>query len=128
MCGMETNAPEHFMCPISMVIMTHPVRTETGHVFERRAIMEWIYFGKATCPLSRRPLHPSRFVIDSSLEQEIRQWRQENQVPEVDDEEDDSDADLDYTSMHVDRLVCLRQKILQARDQRIDHLRIQATM
>ncbi|CAB9517735.1 Putative E3 ubiquitin-protein ligase LIN [Seminavis robusta] len=134
MSDMEINAPEHFVCPISMVVMSHPVKTENGHVFERSAIMEWIYFGKATCPLSREPLHPSKIVPDAELEEEIKQWRLENNIPAPTETSDDDDkpiiikprkmvverANSDPNMSHI---MSLREKILKNRDQRVASLR-----
>lgn len=131
--AMTTDAPQRFLCPISMTVMSHPVRTEAGHVFERQAIMEWMYFGKATCPLSRKPLHPSSMKRDRVLEQEIRQWRLENNTPvEENEPEEDEDEDLRLTfseqlptSRHqpseekMTHLLSLRTKVLQNRDRRL---------
>lgn len=129
MCqAMTIDTPERFLCPISMTIMSHPVRTEAGHVFERQAIMEWIYFGKATCPMSRMPLHPSAIKPDHALEQEIRQWKLENKIP-VESEPDDEDEELDeplvlpkptviLPKSNMSHLMSLRAKVLQSRDRR----------
>jgi U-box domain len=129
---MDIIAPEHFVCPISMVVMTHPIRTETGQVFERRAILEWTYFGKATCPMSRKPLHPSRFVRDTGLEQEIKQWRLTNNIPAADEEEDDSEeftfvpeSAKKNICIKMDHILGLREKVLKNRDRRIASFRQQ---
>ena len=130
------DTPDRFLCPISMVLMSHPVRTETGHVFERRAILEWCYFGKATCPMSRKPLHPSGFVRDVALEEEINLWRQKHNLPmaadedhEEDYEEEDSDDDEEDEILPTGKvlqkndqmgdLLHLRAKVLQNRDRRL---------
>ena len=127
--------PERFLCPISMTMMLHPVRTETGHVFERKSILEWCYFGKANCPMSRKPLHPSGFVRDVALEKEIQLWREKHNFPLTSDEEDsDEDDDEDFDSeaevcrqqreahvpnMKMAQLMQLRAKVLQNRDNKL---------
>ena len=123
---MTVDAPEHFLCPISMTIMSHPMRTEAGHVFERRAILEWIYFGKATCPLSRKPLHPSTIKPDRALEQEIRLWKLQNNMPVENDQEDDDEDDekplkasVVMPRENMSHLLSLRTKVLQNRDRRL---------
>ena len=125
----STEAPERFLCPISMTVMSNPIRTETGHTFERKAIMEWIWFGPATCPMSRKPLHPSTLARDTALEQEIRRWRLENNIPcEAEPEDDDeSESEGDDFSVHSEpieetdmaRIMSLRERVLQSRDRRV---------
>lgn len=127
------DTPDRFLCPISMVLMSHPVRTETGHVFERKAILEWCYFGKANCPMSRKPLHPSGFVRDVALEEEINLWRRKHNLPiaadedheedsEEDSEEEDESIPTGKTLQQNDKmrdLLLLRAKVLQKRDRRL---------
>ena len=138
-----SDTPEHFLCPISMVVMSHPIRTETGHVFERRAIMAWMYFGKGNCPMSRKPLHPSGFVRDVQLENEIKEWRRTHSLPASEDDEHNDDDELDTQdpakeglilrqllapasglapeSDKMTELLQLRNKILLNRDRRLAH-------
>jgi len=135
--------PDHFLCPISMVIMSHPVRTETGHIFERRAILEWIYFGKATCPMSRKPLHPSEFVLVTELQREIEEWRRaHNLVQDGDDEDSENEEEENeerprlgstkraalplQSKILPDRLRELRNKVYQRRDRRLAQFRQQS--
>lgn len=76
--------PDHFFCPLTLEVMKVPFRdSTTGQVFERHAILEWIWHGEnPTCPLTRKPLHPSNFQIDHELQLEIIEWEwdQEDQV------------------------------------------------
>ncbi|CAB9531963.1 expressed unknown protein [Seminavis robusta] len=130
------NAPQHFLCPISMEVMSHPLQHKvTKHSFERSAIMEWIYFGKATCPLTRTSLHPEDFVENTKLLQEIQQWKNEHQIIE---DEDDLDASFSLKISSValpapcttktaapssepqslKHLMSLRNKVLRNRDAR----------
>ncbi|KAK7247679.1 ubiquitin-protein transferase, partial [Aureococcus anophagefferens] len=51
----EDDAPEEFLCPISMEVMQDPVIAADGHTYERRAIEAW--FERAqTSPTTNEPL------------------------------------------------------------------------
>ena len=76
--------PEHFLCPLTLEVMDDPVQHKvTKHNYERGAILHWIYFGSATCPLTRQPLDPSDFEDNQELQQEIRAWRGEDEKSNV---------------------------------------------
>ncbi|CAB9519709.1 Putative E3 ubiquitin-protein ligase LIN [Seminavis robusta] len=90
----KAKAPEHFICPLTLEIMKHPMQQKgTQNNYERGAILEWIYFGKATCPMTRRVLHPGDFVENTVLEREIESWREKYGVLDesADDDEDNGD-------------------------------------
>ena len=68
----EDDAPEEFLCPISMEVMQDPVIAADGHTYERRAIEAW--FERAqTSPTTNEPLphvnlipnHTIRSMINS---------------------------------------------------------------
>ena len=76
--------PEHFVCPLTLEVMDDPVQHKvTKHNYERGAILHWIYFGNATCPLTRQPLDPSDFQDNQTLQKEIRAWRGEEEKSNV---------------------------------------------
>lgn len=90
----ERDAPQHFYCPLTLSLMKHPMQQKgTSKNYERGAILEWIYFGKATCPLTRQKLHPSDFEANPELQAEIAQWRKTNGMT------DDSDQDMDKSDI-----------------------------
>lgn len=91
---MSTSPPERFICPLTMEVMENPVKhIETGVIYEKEAIMHWLYFGgNATCPLTRLPLHPSELHLDVALMESIKEWKTKN-CPEMNDEEDENDDD-----------------------------------
>ena len=71
----EDDAPEEFLCPISMEVMQDPVIAADGHTYERRAIEAW--FSRArTSPVTNEPLehlhlipaHTIRSLIQRRLE------------------------------------------------------------
>ena len=76
-----TTVPDHFLCPLTLDVMQDPVQhKETGHCFERKAIMDWICVGNGTCPLTRKPIKPSDLVQNVNLQDEIVIWQQLNDV------------------------------------------------
>jgi len=136
--------PDHFLCPITQEIMANPIRTESGHSFERKALYEWVFFGSnPTCPLSRKPLHPSNFVRDLKLEREIQQWKLLNKMP-LSNQEDDDDTEAEEEEVVIvpatkktaqqqqesilehlvegaklDKLMSIRDRVLYNRERRI---------
>ncbi|CAB9518267.1 Putative E3 ubiquitin-protein ligase LIN [Seminavis robusta] len=72
------SAPRRFVCPLTLDVMENPVTNkETGKTYEKKAILEWVYLhGHATCPLTRKPLHPSDLQEDDVLQYEISQWKE----------------------------------------------------
>lgn len=129
------SAPEHFTCPLTLELMSHPIQHKTTkHNFERGAIMEWIYFGKATCPLTRITLHPNDFVANAELKQEINQWKKEHKITVCGDDDLDCSCNAALESRRVQasktqnseappsdlkHLMSLRNKVLQNRDARV---------
>ena len=63
--------------------------------------MEWIWFGKGTCPLTRKRLHPSNFQLDASLQQEIREWKKQNGTQQS-RETDEADEELNDKRLEED--------------------------
>lgn len=83
------NAPRKFVCPLTLQVMKHPMQQKgTKTNYERRAILEWIYFGKGTCPLTRKKLHPGDFQENLFLKREIDHWCRMNGL-DVEEEEED---------------------------------------
>lgn len=101
--GSQISPPQHFICPLTLEIMSVPMQHKvTKHNFERKAIFEWIYFGKATCPLTRKKLHPEEFVEHVALRRKIDDWKAQhgwNDKGKDEDDEDDSDSDSDDDSV-----------------------------
>ena len=102
--------PEHFLCPLTLEVMKVPMQhKETKHNYERKAIFEWIYFGKATCPLTRKVLHPEEFVENVRLRKEIEFWKAKNGM-----DDDDSEDELDQSDV-IPNLSPEEEKEQQAR-------------
>ena len=82
MCNANTSAPQRFVCPLTLDVMQHPVtHKETGKTFEKGAILAWMFVHhKSTCPLTRKPLHPSDLEDDDILQYEIKQWKEVSEM------------------------------------------------
>ncbi|CAB9509820.1 Zinc-finger of the MIZ type in Nse subunit [Seminavis robusta] len=138
----KAKAPERFVCPLTLEIMNHPMLQKgTKNNYERGAILEWIYFGKATCPLTRRKLHPGDFVLNEPLQREIEQWREKYDMQDESAQEEDMDSSelvptltpeeeqrnqkrlsLVQTKRNgsTKNLMGLRERILRKRDARVE--------
>lgn len=51
----STDIPDEYICPITMQIMTDPVILTDGHVYERKAIEQWLTTHD-TSPISKQPV------------------------------------------------------------------------
>eukprot|EP01026_Neomeris_dumetosa_P005809 TRINITY_DN11747_c0_g1_i8.p2 TRINITY_DN11747_c0_g1~~TRINITY_DN11747_c0_g1_i8.p2 ORF type:complete len:184 (+),score=11.28 TRINITY_DN11747_c0_g1_i8:164-715(+) len=73
--------PELYCCPITRDLMVHPVLLiESGQVFEKEAILNWIKSGKNTCPVAGSILEEIHLQTIYPLKSAIHQWAQENGV------------------------------------------------
>ena len=96
------DAPNEYICPISLEVMKHPVMDRNGNTFEKSAILEWLNRGNTHCPLTRQPLKPSALIPNYSLKLSIDTWVREH-MNEINsnsssrnlrhDENDDDDDD-----------------------------------
>lgn len=137
------NAPQRFVCPLTLQVMKHPMKQKgTKKNYERGAIMEWIFFGKATCPLTRKKLHPGDFKPNLILRREIQHWRRMHGLMDEQSESDhlDNSSDLVVQTLTPEQeraqqnrlvrqiskgsennleLMGLRDRILKNRDDRV---------
>jgi len=103
--------PSHFLCPMTLEVTKVPMEhKETKHNYERKAIFEWIYFGKATCPLTRKKLHPDDFVENVRLRKEIEFWKSKHGVGH-----EDSEDELDDSGIFIPDLSLEEEKAQQTR-------------
>ena len=75
---LEIEAPEEYICPLTLDVMEDPVMSKYGQSFERSEILEWLKAGHGVCPLSRRPLSLQDLVTNHGLRMRISEWRKEN--------------------------------------------------
>jgi hypothetical protein len=85
----QLNVPQDHICPITLLVMIHPVVTRHGKNFERSAILNWLSENDV-CPLTRKPLRPSDLTRNGGLRAKIVIWRQGNGFPEPTEEEADA--------------------------------------
>ena len=71
--------PHHFVCPLTLEIMTDPLHSKYGHDFERAAILDWLDQND-TCPITRQPLSPSMLISNTSLRLRIHAWKGAHEV------------------------------------------------
>lgn len=82
LCNAEKQQPpQYFICPLSKQIMSKPVRTPNGLVFERDVIFNWYKTISHSCPLTMIPLKLTDLVHDSNLEREIQEWQKRYATP-----------------------------------------------
>lgn len=80
--------PAAFLCPITLQVMNNPTTDQvSGHTFERATILEWIQRGRATNPLTRRPLYAGDLAPNETLKRQIRQWKKEHGMRQETEEE-----------------------------------------
>jgi U-box domain len=132
--------PDHFLCPISLEVMQYPVYDRrTGHVFERRAILEWMFiYGNGTNPLTRRPMGVSDLARNFQLQFEITEWKKKHHpalvVESNNDDDCSTESELELEDQgcqngsidcffedqeRISRLHGIRQRVLDRRNQQI---------
>jgi U-box domain len=74
----EIEAPEDYLCPLTLDVMTDPVMSKYGQSFERSEILQWLGSGHGVCPLSRRPLSLQDLVTNHALKLRISEWRKDH--------------------------------------------------
>jgi hypothetical protein len=72
--------PEYFFCPLTLGVMSDPLVSMHGQNFERNAILQWLYEGNSTCPITRQTLTPSMLIPNAQLRLRIRAWHFANKV------------------------------------------------
>jgi U-box domain len=70
--------PSEYLCPLSNVIMTHPLISRYGDNFERSAIYQWFDAGFNFCPITNHALTPSGLLPNIMLSQKIQKWKNEH--------------------------------------------------
>jgi hypothetical protein len=66
--------PQRYLCALGGTLMSDPVLTPRGHMFDREAIEDFIE-RQGKCPITGQPLEPSDLVRDDVLRDEISQYR-----------------------------------------------------
>ena len=82
----DESIPEHFVCPLTLEMMTDPLVSKHGHNFERKAVLKWLEKGNTTCPITRQPLTMSMLIPNVSLRLRIKAWKSANEVAQLCDD------------------------------------------
>lgn len=71
--------PSDFLCPLTRQIFNRSVTIETGHTFERHAIVQWFEKGMRTCPVTGQELE-SLSIPDTNrvLKRLVENWKFEH--------------------------------------------------
>ncbi|TVU28448.1 hypothetical protein EJB05_19965, partial [Eragrostis curvula] len=70
----EPAVPSHFLCPISLEMMRDPVTGPTGITYDRGSVEAWLERGRATCPVTGRPLRAEELVPNHATRRVIQEW------------------------------------------------------
>ncbi|CAN1259302.1 U-box domain-containing protein 20 [Linum perenne] len=74
----EVVVPTHFLCPISLDLMTDPVTLSSGISYDRDSIETWLKGGNFTCPVTNQNLLTFDLVPNHSLRRMIQDWCVQN--------------------------------------------------
>ena len=89
--------PDHIICTIQKTLLKDAVQDDKGHIFERKAIEEWLKNNK-TCPTCRQPitkLIPNRAITEAA--EEVRKLHQPVRIPV------EKDVDLNKAELLISR-------------------------
>ncbi len=67
--------PDHFICPITHSLMIDPVSAADGHMYERRAIVDWLV-GHSTSPMTGAELKVTTLFPNHTVRGFIRTWQE----------------------------------------------------
>lgn len=70
--------PQHFLCPISLELMSDPVILSTGITYDRFNIQKWLNSGHNTCPVTNQVLPSKDLLSNLVLQRLINTWRFNN--------------------------------------------------
>ena len=69
---LEENVPKEFLCGISHSVMSRPMVSPAGHVFEASSIEAWLQKHGPVCPISHAHLVLDELTLDRELMHRIR--------------------------------------------------------
>ncbi|EOA27236.1 hypothetical protein CARUB_v10023345mg [Capsella rubella] len=67
-------APQYFICPISLEVMDDPQLAADGFTYEAEAIRTWLESGHETSPMTNKKLLHTNLVPNLALRSAIQEW------------------------------------------------------
>ncbi|KAL5207837.1 hypothetical protein ABZP36_032272 [Zizania latifolia] len=71
---LTVDVPDQFLCPVSLDVMRDPVTAPTGITYDRESVEGWLERGRATCPVTGRPLRLEELVPNHATRRMIQEW------------------------------------------------------
>jgi hypothetical protein len=71
------DCPDEFRCMIDHKILTKPMRTAEGHVFEEKTLEQWMTSCGSVNPITQAPLTMDMCTVDKELQKKIVKWFKE---------------------------------------------------
>lgn len=68
------DTPTPYLCQLTRRLMSEPVKSIYGHVYEKSAITQWLSQQGRICPLTGAPLSDTNLSPMNDLAEEIREW------------------------------------------------------
>lgn len=72
--------PSHYLCPLSLELMSDPVIISSGQTFERAVIQKWLDKGLERCPKTGNKLSHKNLIPNHTVKALITNWCNENNV------------------------------------------------
>ncbi|XP_067301234.1 WD repeat, SAM and U-box domain-containing protein 1-like isoform X2 [Pseudorasbora parva] len=72
---LDSDGPDHFLCPITRELMKDPVLAADGYSYEREAIESWINTPNRSSPMTNLPLQTTILTSNRSLKMAIQHWK-----------------------------------------------------
>ncbi|XP_073701248.1 WD repeat, SAM and U-box domain-containing protein 1-like, partial [Garra rufa] len=72
---MDSDVPNHFLCPITRELMKDPVIAADGFSYEREAMESWLNTPNRSSPMYNLPLKNTLLIPNRSLKMAIQCWK-----------------------------------------------------
>ncbi|KAL4377202.1 hypothetical protein GQ457_02G003940 [Hibiscus cannabinus] len=72
--------PPHFLCPLSLELMTDPVIVASGQTYDRTSIHKWLGSGLTICPMTRQMLKHTNLIPNHTIKAMVANWCEENNL------------------------------------------------
>merc|ERR1711861_48772 len=72
------DAPKEYRCEIDGKVMTHPLRSPYGNVFEKKTLEKWVSSCGSVCPITGNNLRLEDCQVDQELKKKIIAFLKEN--------------------------------------------------